>query len=65
MKLKTISRRNFLKTTVAYSVMTQYFPAVAFAKNIESVTRLDTDSEFIVVNNWVLLKSDISLGNGK
>jgi len=67
MKVKTINRRKFLKATVACCVMTQYLPAISFGKNIENDFRLkfDTDSEFVVVNGWVLLKSDLTLINGK
>ncbi|MFV1983702.1 MAG: hypothetical protein ACC657_09210 [Thiohalomonadales bacterium] len=67
MKAKTINRRNFLKITTACCVIAQYFPAVALSKNSGDNFKLQdvSDSDYVVVNGWVLLKSDLTAENGK
>jgi len=62
-KVKSKSRRNFLKTAAACCVMSQFVPSISSGEENKSDFSLDffEESDFIVVNGWVLLKSDLAL----
>ena len=59
-----ISRRNFIKSTVASYIFTQTIFPVFFSKGIEKDdnSTLIIDKDYILINGWVLLKSDVALG---
>ena len=63
MKKIFISRRTFMKKIVAGCVFTQLMSSVYLIKenavNDDSV--LNVEQDYIILNGWVLLKSDIAL----
>ena len=63
MKVKSKSRRDFIKTAAACCVMSQFVPSVSSAEEIKSDFSLGffEESDFVVVNGWVLLKSDLAI----
>ena len=61
MKITSDSRRKLVKAIATGIVMTPFIPITSLATNIEKNPNNDfSDDDYVVVNGWVLLKSDIS-----
>ena len=58
-----ISRRDFMKMTISGCILTKVIPSVYFTNENESNNNLFSrdEKDYIVLNGWVLLKSDIAL----
>lgn len=63
MKAKFKGRRNFIKAAATCCVMSQFVPSVSSGKEIKRDFRygLVEDSNYIIVNGWVLLKADLGI----
>ena len=61
MTLKNLSRRNLIKTTVAFFAAAQFSPAVSLVAESDRENEFALDSDYVVINGWVLLKSDVAL----
>lgn len=68
MKAKTNNRRNFIKSIAACSCygLLQAFPSISSGKQFEYVGNQSDlkyfhEDGFIIINGWVLLKSDIEI----
>ena len=61
MSKNNINRRNFIKSSVALILFSNIMPAVTFINEENQEPGFDLDSEYIVINGWVLLKSDVML----
>ena len=61
MTIKNISRRNLIKSTVAFFAAAQFSPAVSLAAERDRENEFALDSDYVVINGWVLLKSDVAL----
>lgn len=66
MKSNAINRRSFLKFLATYCLITPHVNAASFDINIndDSSGVLPVDPEFVIINGWVLLKSDVYLKDG-
>lgn len=62
MRIKSISRRKFIKTNALYCATVALIPSVILSdNNKESATGITLDSNYIIINGWVLLKSDAGM----
>ena len=52
-----------MKAAAACCVMTQLIPSISLGKNIENKFNVlsDNDPDFVIINGWVLLKSDVAM----
>ena len=60
---KFIDRRDFLKITATCCVTTPYIATKSTDKSLKkSYSHISSiDSDFVIVNGWVLLKSDLAM----
>jgi len=66
MKSNAINRRSFLKLVATCCLITPHVITASFDINIDDDTSdvLAVDPEFVIINGWVLLKSDAHLKDG-
>lgn len=59
-----ISRREILKTSIKCCVLTPVIPLISLIDEVDASHELVEiiDSDYVVVNGWVLLKSDVAMG---